>query len=70
MNLETGKTYLVSHIRKGTFAMRVNKQDDTWTYGVVAGGKADAVLDYNEKEVNEPITVRTSFLESAIEQPA
>lgn len=30
MKLETGKTYLVTAKRKGTFMMRVTGQCDTW----------------------------------------
>jgi len=69
MNLENGKTYLVNHSRKGTFAMKVNSQCDTWAHGVVAGGKASAMLDYNEKFNGDDISVRISHLRSAVEQP-
>ena len=69
MKLENGKTYLVNHSRKGTFAMRVNGQCATWAHGVIAGGKANAMLDYNEKFAGDDISVRISHLQSAIEQP-
>jgi len=35
VNLEAGKTYLVTCQRNGTFAMRVTGQCDTWANGVV-----------------------------------
>jgi hypothetical protein len=69
MKLESGKTYLVNCERKGTFMLRVTGQDNTWTYGVVAAGKASAMLDYNVKRAREDITCRTSFIRSAVEQP-
>ena len=69
MLLENGKTYLVKCRRKGMFVMRVDRQDDEWAYGVVVGGKARAMLDYNERTVGDDITVRLSFLESAVVQP-
>ena len=69
MKLETGKTYLVTAQRKGTFAMRVTGQDETWTHGVVAGGKTTAMLDYNVKEKGESLSCRTAFIRSAVEQP-
>jgi hypothetical protein len=69
MNVEAGKSYLVKHSRKGTFAMRVDKLDDEWATGVVIGGKAKAMLDYNECDVGDEITVRRSFCQFT-EQPA
>ena len=69
MQLENGKTYLVKCRRKGTFVMRVDGQDKEWAHGVVVGGKARAMLDYNERTAGDEITVRLSFLESAVVQP-
>lgn len=69
MKLEAGKTYLVTCQRKGTFAMRVKSQCDTWTNGVVVGGKTTAMLDYNVAHVGDDITCRTAFIQRAIEQP-
>lgn len=69
MKLESGKTYLIKHQRKGTFAMRVTAQNDTWTSGVVAGGKTTAKMHYNEQGAGEEVTCRTAFIISATEQP-
>lgn len=69
MKLETGKTYLVTCQRKGTFAMRVTGQCGTWTNGVVVDGKTTAMLDYNVAHVGDEITCRTAFIQRAIEQP-
>ena len=69
MNLDSGKTYLITHSRKGTFMAHITSQDDTWTKGYVVGGKTKAMCDYNIKEKGDEITFRTSFVQKAIEQP-
>lgn len=69
MKLDNGKTYLINHARKGTFVMKIETQDDIWAYGVIVGGKADALLDYNVKTAGDPITIPISFIRSAIVQP-
>lgn len=69
MKIETGKTYLITAQRKGTFMMRVTGQCDTWTNGIVVGGKTTAMCDYNVKEKGETVTCRTSFIRQAVEQP-
>lgn len=69
MQLETGKTYLVTAQRKGTFMMRVTGQCETWTHGVIVGGRTTAMLEENAREKGEEVTCRTSFIRSAIEQP-
>lgn len=58
---EVGGTYLVRHVRKGIFGMRVSHVSDEWVDGVVVNGTAKAVLDYNVKEVGDEITVRRSL---------
>ncbi len=69
MNIETGKTYLITAQRKGTFMMRVTEQCDTWITGIVCGGKTTAIRDYNVKGVGEEVICRASFILSAVEQP-
>lgn len=68
MELETGKTYLIKAQRKGTFMMRVTGQCDTWTTGIISGGKTTAMLDHNVKEKGDEVACRTSFIQSAIKQ--
>ena len=68
MTLENGETYLINHSRKGTFAMRVSNQYDDWTQGVVVGGQTEALLDYNVNFVGDNVTIRSSFINSAVEQ--
>jgi len=58
---EIGKTYHVSHQRKGDFVMRVTGVHGEWIDGVVAEGMADAILRDNRKFEGDPITVRESF---------
>jgi len=60
-NIEVGKTYRVIHSRKGTFDMRIASFNDEWAEGVIVKGSAKAMMDYNEKETGENITVRISF---------
>ncbi len=69
MKLETGKTYLINHPRRGTLVMRVGSQCGDWASGVIVAGKANARLDYNEKVAGDRIDVRVDLLNSAVEQP-
>jgi len=64
-----GSTYLISHTRKGRFFMRVTGQFDEWLSGVVVAGTAKAMLDYNVKEAGDEVTLRKSFITSAVRQP-
>lgn len=59
--LIVGKTYLVNSQRKGTFFMRIKAVDDTWATGEITAGKAKAMMDYNERDKGEDVTVRRSF---------
>lgn len=65
MSYENGQTYIINHSRKGRFAMHVEKQDDEWLYGYVAGGTAMAIMDYNIKEKSEKITVRKCLIRNS-----
>ena len=58
MEYNNGTTYILNHSRKGRFAMHVERQDEEWLHGFVAGGTAMAIMDYNIKEKGEEITVR------------
>lgn len=59
--LEVGSTYNVNHSRKGKFSLLVQSDSDEWVTGIIVGGKAGAMLHYNEKECGDEITVRKSF---------
>lgn len=66
--LEVGKTYLVNSQRKGTFMARMTRVDDTWATGIIVGGYAKAMMEYNERDKGEEVTVRRSFC-TFTEQP-
>jgi uncharacterized protein (UPF0179 family) len=61
MTLQNGKTYLVKSDRKGTFMGKCTGFDSTWAEFEITAGKAKAMLEYNEKEKGEKVTVRQSF---------
>lgn len=69
MNLQIGKEYLVNHSRKGTFAARVKAVDDIWATLDVTAGTAKAMMDYNDADAGEEVTVRLSHCQFT-EQPA
>ena len=59
--LEVGKIYKVNSERKGKFQMKLTYHDETWATGIITDGKASAILQYNEVEKGEEVTVRKSF---------
>jgi hypothetical protein len=60
MIVEVGKTYEVSHSRKGKFALRVTKIDDDWITGVIVAGKAQFISKPAAGN-GDMITLRKSF---------
>jgi hypothetical protein len=40
------------------FNLIVTNQDETWVTGLIVEGKAGAILEYNEREQFENITIR------------
>lgn len=67
VKFEVGKTYRVQHSRKGTFILLVTSKTDEWVTGTIMEGTAKAMLDYNVREAGEDITLRLSFINSAVE---
>lgn len=59
--LENGATYAVASQRKGNFTGRLVSHCDTWATLEITQGKAGAILDCNEREKGEEVTVRRSF---------
>ena len=59
--IEVGKQYRITHSRKGQFTANIVGIRDEWVDCVITDGKAGAMLDYNEREKGEAITVRRSF---------
>lgn len=60
-HIEVGKTYRVSHSRKGAFTGRLLGVDDTWASFEITEGKAKALLEENERFAGDEVTVRRSF---------
>ena len=67
--IETGKTYLVNHSRRGQFFIRVDRKCDDVVVGIITKGKTRALLGCNEKSVGDKIGMSTNLLLSAVEQP-
>lgn len=67
-NLTPGRRYLINSQRKGTFMGELVIADDTWATFRITAGKAKAMLDYNEAETGEEVTVRRSHC-TFTEQP-
>lgn len=67
--IEVGKTYLINSARKGKFTGIVTRVDDTWADVLIIKGKAEAMLDYNEREQGETVTVRRSLCAFKSAQP-
>lgn len=59
--IEAGRTYRINSSRKGTFIGVVTSLDDTWATVLITNGKAQAMMEYNEREAGEEVTVRRSF---------
>jgi hypothetical protein len=60
-NIEVGKTYKVVSQRKGTFTGMATQVSDEWVTVLITTGKAMAMLDYNERDAGEEVTVRRSL---------
>lgn len=56
--LELEKLYQVTHVRKGTFEMRIKNQSDEWVTGFIT-----KVIKGSRVFPDEDITVRRSFCE-------
>lgn len=67
-NLTPGRRYLVNSSRKGMFMGELLNMDDTWATFRITSGRAKAILDYNEREKGEEVTVRRAFC-TFTEQP-
>lgn len=59
--LTVGTTYKVNSSRKGIFVGTLTHADETWATILITSGKAKAMMDYNEREQGETVTVRRSF---------
>ena len=59
--LKSGEIYKVNHSRKGKFKLLVENQCDTWVTGLITEGTAKAILQENERDQFEEITIRKSL---------
>ena len=59
--IEVGKTYLINSQRKGTFFARLTNVNDEWATGIILVGHAHAMMEYNERDKGEEITVRRTM---------
>ena len=59
--INDGGLYLVTSTRKGTFMGRLIHHCETWATFQITAGKASAMLDYNEREKGEEVTVRRAL---------
>jgi len=66
--LEIGKTYKVNSQRKGKFTMKVTSLHDPFVTGIIVDGHASAMMQYNERDKGEEVSVRESLC-TFTEQP-
>jgi hypothetical protein len=59
--LKIGGRYLINSQRKGTFGGQLKSFDDTWATFIVIAGRAKAMLEYNEADKGEEVTVRRAM---------
>lgn len=59
--LEIGAEYIVRHRRKGTFRMRVVREDETWVTGIITEGGASSRDGWCE--AGDEITIRKLLAE-------
>jgi hypothetical protein len=59
--LTNGKSYLVNSRRKGTFVGTIERHDETWATIKIKAGRASAMLEDNQHEKGEEVTVRREF---------
>ena len=60
--MEVGKTYKVTHSRKGTFVVEVTKMTAVWMTGVMQEGTTWTMISGNQKGVGDEVTLRIGFL--------
>ena len=66
MELQIGKIYDVFSSRKGKFRFKLTDQCKDFATGIILKGKANAILQYNERSKGEEVSVRkelSSFTE-------
>lgn len=59
--LQVGKEYLISHLRKGMFNIRVTYSDEEFTQGLVTSGHVSSIIPCDSREVGESVSMRNSL---------
>jgi len=59
--IQVGKTYRVNSSRKGTFTGKVTAINGEFADILITSGRAGAMMEYNEREEGEQVTVRMSL---------
>lgn len=70
IKMEIGKTYNVTHCRKGNFTVQVISETDAWVTGVITDGHTKTMCPENMKSVGEEQPMRKSFLRAIVEVPS
>jgi hypothetical protein len=60
--LVEGKTFNITHCRKGSFTIKVTDLQKEWVTGEITEGHTTTLCEYNRKDVGESETIRISFL--------
>jgi len=60
--LKKGKTYNITHCRKGSFTIKVISFTEEWVTCLITEGHTNTMLPENQKFEGEEETVRISFL--------
>jgi len=60
--MKKGKTYNVTHCRKGSFTIKVKSQTEDWVTGTLIDGKPEVLVADNQVFEGEEITLRKTFL--------
>ena len=60
--LTVGKTYNITHCRKGSFTIKVTELNGEWATGLITEGHTTTMLSENAKFEGEKQPMRISFL--------
>ena len=67
IEFETDKTYNITHSRKGTFTLFVEKVTDEWVEGIITNGHTTTMLRENRAEAGDGLLIRKSLISRASE---
>lgn len=67
MEPEIGKTYTITHERKGRFALRITEVTPATLTGEIVEGATIVLVAANRRTVGESVILRRSLIRSVIE---